>query len=121
MAAKAHLMPDSMTWKWSNSARFCDAFYQQENQQIYHHFFLLNAEGSPGEVLSTLKLVPRGRLLLNQGRVENALGNGQGIACEINSLLIVVSSPGVHSSLPSDHRCREPYTHSHSCQSRTNH
>lgn len=52
-----------------------------------------------GKVLSALKLVPRGQLLLNQGQERNALGNG-GITCEINSLLIVVSYPGVHSSLP---------------------
>ena len=45
-------------------------------------------EGLQGKVLSALKLVPRGQLLLSQGQEGNALGS-DGVTCDINSLRIV--------------------------------
>ena len=113
LAAKTQSVPDSMTWKWTSSAKFCDPFYLQGNLRDTSLFLLIKClEGLQRKVLATLKWIPRGQLLLNQGQERNELGNG-GVTSEINSLFIVVSSLGVYSSLPIDCSCRKPYTHTY--------
>lgn len=92
----------SMTWKWTSFAKFCDPSYLQGKPRNTSLFLPIKyLEGLQGKVLYALKLVPRRQPLLNQGQEGNELGHG-GVTCEINSLLLMVSTPGVHSSFPVD-------------------